>query len=202
METLIIHGCGGHARSAAVSVMPKWNVVFVDKNARPDEEIIGCPVFRNLEMIPAFGKAFHHIGSGDLNLKKNLFDKYSQQGFRFPVLIAPDAVIAKGADLEPGVFIGAGAYIGPLAHIGKNSIINTHAVVEHDVCIGCHSHISIHASVAGYTRIGSQVMLGAGATVIDKMNISDNVIIGAGAVVVHNISISGTYVGVPAHRIK
>jgi len=202
METLVIHGCGGHARSVAASVMRAWNVVFVDHNAGPDEEIFGCPVFRKLEMVSAFEKAFHHIGFGDLEQKKNLFNELSQRGYRFPVLIAPDAVIAPEANLEPGVFVGAGAYVGPQAHVGQNSIINTHAVVEHDVCIGCHSHISVHASVAGYTKVGSQAMIGAGATVIDKVDISDNIIIGAGAVVVCDISVPGTYVGVPACRIK
>jgi len=202
METLIIHGCGGHARSVAASVMHEWDVFFVDDNGRPDEKIFGRPVFRDLEMIPAYEKAFHHIGTGDLVLKKKLFDEFSQRGFRFPALIAADAVIAAGARLEPGVFVGAGAYVGPLAHVGQNAIVNTRAVVEHDVSVGCHSHISIHASVAGYVRIGARVMIGAGATVIDKVSISDDVVIGAGAVVVREISIPGTYVGVPARRIK
>ena len=37
---------------------------------------------------------------------------------------------------------------------------------------------------------------------IDKISVCDNVIIGAGAVVIEDIMEAGTYVGIPAKRIK
>ena len=201
METLVIHGCGGHARSVASTVKDKWNIVFVDANARTGETILGCPVFRSAEQVPGVSSASHHVALGDLNEKKALFESLRQAGCSFPVLIAPGAVVAEGAALGEGAFIGVGAYVGPKAEIGVNSIVNTHAVVEHDAVIGDHTHVSINAAVAGYTRIGSEVMLGAGAVVIDKLKVGDRIVIGAGAAVVRDLSEPGTYVGVPARKL-
>ena len=201
METLIIHGCGGHARSVASAIRSLWNIVFVDSNARPGETILGCPVFRSVDQVPDAASASHHVAIGALGEKKALFESLLRAGCSLPVLIAPGAVVAEGAGLGPGSFIGVGAYVGPNAGVGANSIVNTHAVVEHDCVIGEHTHVSINAAIAGYSQIGSEVMIGAGAVVIDKRKVGDRIVIGAGAAVVHDLTEPGTYVGVPARRL-
>ncbi len=202
METLIIYGCGGHARSVASAVKGRWSIVFVDGNARPGEQILGCPVYGSAEQVPHASSAAHHVALGALAKKKELFESLRQAGYSLPVLIAPGAVVAEGAELGAGVFVGVGAYVGPNARIGENTIVNTHAIAEHDTVIGAHTHISINAAVAGYSRIGSEVMLGAGATVIDKVSVGDRIVIGAGSVVVRDLTVPGTYVGVPARALR
>ena len=200
-KTLVIHGCGGHARSVASAVKGQWNVVFVDANARLGEVILDCPVYRSPEQIPGADGAVHHVALGALSEKKALFESLRAAGFSLPVLIAPGAVIAEGATLGDGTFVGVGAYVGPNTRIGANTIVNTHAVVEHDAVVGAHTHISINAAVAGYSRIGSEVMIGAGATVIDRRSVGDRIVVGAGAVVIRDLTEQGTYVGVPAKRL-
>lgn len=44
--------------------------------------------------------------------------------------------------------------------------------------------------------------IGAGATVKNNLIICEKTVVGAGAAVVRNIEEPGTYVGVPARRIK
>ena len=44
--------------------------------------------------------------------------------------------------------------------------------------------------------------LGTGATLVNDIRICDECLIGAGAVVIKNIDKNGTYVGVPARKIK
>ena len=200
-KTLVIHGCGGHARSVASAVKGQWNVVFVDDNARPGEIILGCPVYPSLDRVPDANGAAHHVALGKLAEKKALFESLRAAGRFLPVLIAPGAVVAEGATIGDGTFVGVGAYIGPRARIGANTIVNTHAVVEHDAVVGDHTHVSINAAVAGYSRIGSEVMIGAGATVIDKLSVGDRIVVGAGAAVIRDLTESGTYVGVPAKRL-
>ena len=56
--------------------------------------------------------------------------------------------------------------------------------------------------VNGGCRIGNGVFLGSGAVVAQKVTICDDVVIGAGAVVVDDITVSGTYLGVPAVKVK
>ncbi len=200
METLIIHGCGGHARSVAAAVKKKWKIIFVDGNAAPDEKIMDFPVLPCAEDIPGHERMARHVATGDLARKKELFLTLREKGVSLPALLSDSAEVSEYARLGDGVFIGAGAYVGPGAEIGDNSIVNTHAVVEHDAKIGAHTHISIHASVAGYSVIGESVLLGAGATVIDGVRVGNEVVIGAGAVVVHSLESSGTYIGVPARK--
>ncbi|MBP5584924.1 MAG: NeuD/PglB/VioB family sugar acetyltransferase [Lentisphaeria bacterium] len=202
METLVIHGCGGHARSVASAAKARWTVVFVDSHARPGEVILGCPVYSSLDQVTNAESAAHHVAVGALAEKKAIFESLRNAGYELPVLVAPGAVIAEGAELGAGAFIGVGAYVGPNARIGENSILNTHAIAEHDTVIGAHTHISINAAVAGYSRVGSEVMLGAGATVIDKVSVGDRIVIGAGAAVVRDLTKPGTYVGVPARMLR
>ena len=51
-------------------------------------------------------------------------------------------------------------------------------------------------------NIGKQTWIGAGPTVKNNISIASGCMIGAGAVVVKKIDEKGTYVGVPARRIK
>jgi sugar O-acyltransferase (sialic acid O-acetyltransferase NeuD family) len=204
LEKIIIHSCGGHARSVANIILLEldYNVVFVDSNAKAGEIILGCPVFKDIKEVDGWMDCAHHIGTGDLAARKLLFGKYKQVGCKFPVIASSSACIASTASIAEGVFIGHGAYVGPNAAIGNNTIINTRAVIEHDVKVGMHSHISVNSTIAGYVEIGNQAFIGAGATLIDKISICDSVTVGAGAVVVTDIVNAGTYVGVPAKAIQ
>jgi acetyltransferase-like isoleucine patch superfamily enzyme len=51
-------------------------------------------------------------------------------------------------------------------------------------------------------RVGDKSWVGIGATVINDIDICGGCVIGAGAVVIRNITEGGTYVGVPAKKIK
>jgi len=68
-------------------------------------------------------------------------------------------------------------------------LINLHKIVD-------STHIS------GNVTINEKVYIGTGTVVLEKINICSNVTIGAGAVVTKDITEPGTYVGVPAVRIK
>ena len=201
MDTLIIFGCGGHARSVASAIKSFWNIIFIDPAAKVNEKILGFNVFKSIYDIGYQEHFFYHVAIGDIQQRKKIFDSLKEKKLRLPVLCASSAVIRPESHIGDGSFIAEGAYIGPSAAIGQNCIINTHAVVEHDVMVKCNSHISVNAAVAGYSVIGASVMIGAGATVIDRISICDNVIVGAGAAVCSDILLAGTYLGVPAIRL-
>lgn len=202
METLIIYGCGGHARSVATAVKGTWNIIFVDHGAREGEKIFGFDVLSDCESISNLEKYFFHVAIGDGEKRKKVFEMLKSRKFRLPVLCASSAIIGPETVIGEGSFIAEGVYIGPRVSIGMNNIINTRALIEHDSIVLDHTHISINSSIAGYSRVGSSVMLGAASTVIDNISICDKVTIGAGAVVCHDITDSGVYVGVPAVKIK
>ena len=56
--------------------------------------------------------------------------------------------------------------------------------------------------LAGKVKIGRGAWIGIGATIINCVEICEDAYIGAGAVVIDDINENGTYVGVPAKKIR
>jgi UDP-N-acetylbacillosamine N-acetyltransferase len=193
---LYILGFGGHARSVADIALATGirQLIFVDDNARPDEEFAGYPVVRHLQAPHSAGWLVF-AAVGDNAGRRSISDV---QTIGLATLVAPDASIGIESRIGAGALVARHAHVGPGAKIGRGAIINTGAVVDHEAQIGNFAHISINATVAGRCRIGADVMIGAGATVIDNISIADGVTIGAGATVVADILQPGTYVGTPA----
>lgn len=198
---LIIYGCGGHARSVADVALhnAKSTILFVDPNAKPDEKSLTLDVLPSLPDHYPFDVI---VGIGDNNKRALAFDMLRKLNINIITLLSKDAYIGKEVKLEEGIFVARAVHIGPKAHISANTLLNTHAIIEHDVTIGRHCHISVNATVAGFSYLDDYVMVGAGATIIDKIQVCANVVIGAGAVVTENITEPGTYVGVPARKVR
>lgn len=96
----------------------------------------------------------------------------------------------------------AGTIINADAKIGKQSIINTGAVVEHDCVIGEFTMVAPRATNCGFSKIGNNCWMGAGSVTNNVITVCDDVVVGSGATVVKNINETGTYVGVPAKKLK
>lgn len=204
LPILLIVGCGGHARSVANVLIHNGELdfCFLDEQAKPHETIFNYPCWKQLsEEFNAISCKGFIAAIGDNKKRAEKFN-FFKKSFLPCSVIAKSAIIGAEAIIENGTFIAHAAQIGPLSQINENTIINTSAVIEHEVVIGKHSHISINAAIGGRTHIGESVFIGAGATVIDSINICHNVTIGAGAVVVKDIQEPGTYLGIPAKKIK
>lgn len=200
---LVIFGFGGHARSVAdVALSCGYaDLIFIDANAREGEAFLGYEVVRNVDGIGAgWEAAFAASGDGRIRAEQCTFVR--ERGFSLVSLVSPMATVGAGSLIEAGCFIGHHAHVGPLSTIEMAAIINTGAVVEHESAIGRFAHVSVNATIAGRASLGDFSMLGAGATIIDGVNVGSGVTIGAGAVVRAGIRVAGTYVGVPARRLK
>jgi len=86
--------------------------------------------------------------------------------------------------------------------IGEGCIVNTAAVIEHDVELGVWTHIAPRALVCGTVVVGARCHVGAGAVVRQGLRLGDDTVIGAGAVVVKDFSGNGVLVGVPARTME
>ena len=141
------------------------------------------------------------VGIGNSAVREKIARKLD--GVRWYTAIHPSAVIsAMDTQIDVGSIVMANAVINPSAHIGAHCIINTSAVVEHDNHIGGFTHISVGAKLGGTVSVGNHTWVGIGATVSNNVNICDHCTIGAGAVIIRDIEESGTYVGIPARKIK
>ena len=134
--------------------------------------------------------------------RADVFERYSQLGFKFVQVIHPSATIAGSAELSEGVQVMAGAVIQPAAKLGRNVLVNTRASIDHDCVIGDHVHIAPGATLSGGVAVGSRAHIGAGAVVVQGRTVGAGAIVGAGAAVVDNVPPGAVVVGVPAKERK
>src|SRR5207237_6832363 len=73
-----------------------------------------------------------YLGIGDNTARRRLFDQARAAGFRMPPCIAPNAFVARHAELADGAHLGAGAWVGSRAIVGAATIINSLSSVDHD----------------------------------------------------------------------
>lgn len=142
------------------------------------------------------------VSIGNCSIRQRIQDEIAIAGGIIATLIHPQSVISKEIEIAEGTVIMAGAVINPGAIIGKGVILNTSSSVDHDCIVGDYTHISVGTHICGTVNVGDICLIGAGSTVINNISITSNTIIGAGAVVVSDIDAPGTYVGIPAKRIK
>jgi len=145
------------------------------------------------------------IAIGDNKIRRTIYEELVKIGcVTFLNVIDPKASLSKFAFIEPdsSISIGINCVINSLAKINAGGIINTGAIIEHEVKIGKFSHVGPNAVICGDANIGENVFVGANAIVKQGVVIGDNSIIGAGSVVLNNIPANSTYVGNPAKKIK
>ncbi|MCK7459132.1 acetyltransferase [Idiomarina aminovorans] len=191
----IVLGGGGHAR-ALIEILSSHNAV-VEAMVAP--ELIPAPEFKSLKHLThdddinqyptASVELVNAIGSlpKDAKLRETLFKRFKSAGYHFAAVVSKAAILSKYAELAEGVQILPGAILNA-CQVGANTIINTGAIVEHDVKIGENCHIAPGAVICGDVCIGNNVHIGAGATVLQGLSIADSAVVGAGSVVTKNLS--------------
>ena len=204
MSKIAIIGAGGHMRSAINILKANYSDMFMgifdDSYQKEANEVIcGINVVGKIKDIAEDDRVFLAIGD---NEKRREYAKVYQANLIKDNICHISSIIEDYVSIGESNQVFANVYINSAVKLGSNNIINTYALIEHEVEIGNNNHISVGAIICGRVYIGDNCMIGAGATIIDKISICDNVIIGAGTVVVNDIKEGGTYVGVPAIRIK
>lgn len=202
-HVLLIFGAGGHGRVVADAALRAggWTqVLATDRDpARCSGELlpgVPClPLATALEQAGAW-----HVAIGDAAARAR---ECAALGARaFATVVHPGATVSRFAQLAPGCLVAAGAIVAPGARIEAHGIVNHGAVVDHDGEVGPFCHLAPQSALGGGVRLGRGVMLGSGARILPGLAVADDVVIGAGAVVHRSISETGTYVGVPARRVK
>lgn len=202
-QQVIVIGAGGHGKVVADIVLSRGDVLlgFLDDTREAGENLYGIPVLGKICDYVNYPNAKFVIGIGGANARRSIAKRL--EGVGWYTAIHPTAVISSmDTEIGEGTVVMAGAIVNPCAKVGKHCILNTASSIDHDNRIGDFTHISVGAHLAGTVTVGEAVWVGVGATVSNNLDICDNCFIGAGAVVVRSITEPGTYVGVPARRIK
>lgn len=208
MKQALILGTGGHCRVilSILDACQRHEVLGIIElgKSRVGENIMGISVLGNSSCLDDFCGRSNldlFLAIGDNVIRQTWWKKAKELGFRLPNLISPYANIDSQAQLGEANVVCANAFIGPGVILCDNNLVNTGAIVEHEVLIGSHCHLAPSSTIAGRSRIGDKCFIGAAATVIDSLSVEEGTIIGAGATLINSISESGgVFVGTPARK--
>ena len=196
-KDIIVIGGGGHCKVVidAILNIGIYNIRgIVDNKLEPESKVLGISVIGNDDCLPALFKqgiinAFMGVGSvGDCNLRRRLYEKVKTLGFSFPVIVHPQAVVARDVMIGEGTFVAAGAVINPGTIIGKNVIINTRSSIDHDCMISDFVHVAPGVTLSGGIEIGEATHIGTGAKVRQYVKIAKNCLVKMGTIVTRDIS--------------
>ncbi|MGI6478984.1 MAG: hypothetical protein ACOX0M_06035 [Salinivirgaceae bacterium] len=141
------------------------------------------------------------VGYTRMQYRKDAFERFKNK-IPFATFIHSSCIIDSTAK------IGEGVLIFPKSVILIDSIIEDNVFIQINSCIADvsvvrkHSLISVAVSIAGRADVGECCFIGVGSTISSDVKICNNVFTGAGTVVVKDITEPGTYVGMPARKIK
>ena len=202
---LLIIGASGHGRVVAdiAQKMNSWKqIAFLDD----DENIeysMGIPIIGKTQESHKFILDYDiFVAIGNNQIREKIHNYLKEVRANIPILIHPNATVGDQVKLGDGTVVMAGAVINCCSKIGEGCIVNTGATLDHDNVIEDYVHISPGAHLAGTVRVGKSSWLGIGSMVSNNINITSNCVIGAGAAVIRDISEAGTYIGVPAKKVK
>lgn len=201
-KELIIIGASGHGKVVAdiAELNGYTKISFLDDD-REKIECSGYSIIGTTNEIDQYDCDVI-IGIGNSKIREKLQNELEHKGFNFPVLIHPNSTIANKVRIGNGTVVMAGSVINSDTIIGRGCIINTCSSVDHDNLIGDFVHISVGAHLAGTVKVGDGTWVGIGSVVSNNITICNDCMIGAGTTVIRDINLSGTYLGVPARKIK
>ena len=210
VKDLIIVGAGDFGREVAWLAerinqsQPTWNILgFVD-DAIDSPEIDGYRVLGNIKWLLQYDRpAYVVCAIGNGKTRELICNKLENSPcLKFATLVDPTVICGKGSRIGAGSICCAGTILTVNVQLGDGCIVNLNSTIGHDSVLGNYSTLHPGVSVSGKVVIGRRSLLGTGTKVIQGLKIEPDTTIGAGAVVIHDIKESGTYVGIPARKIK
>lgn len=209
MEKIILIGGGGHCRVVIdlIRLIGKYEIVGIcdtKKGINLDVPVIGSDEILPEIFLSGVRNAFVCFGAiGCAKKRKIIGDKLLEYGFYLPNLIHPRANISNNVQIGIGNFIGVNAIINTNSKILNGCIINSAAVIEHDVQLGDYVHMAPGSLVCGEVEMDDLVHIGPNATVLERCHIVTGVVVGAGSVVTRSITVPNiTGYGNPFREVR
>lgn len=206
---VIIFGAGGIGK-AALNIFRKNSVevyCFLDDDkSLHNTEISEVSIMSHTEddgFLKFIGKKCEaFVAVDDMKLRKSLVEMLNDNRHVQPVnCVHPDASIAETATIGHGNFINI-AQVGAFAKIGQHCMINSGAIIEHEVDLGDFVQIGAGAVINAGVKIEDGAFIGSGAIVVSGVTIGKNARIGAGSVVIATVKNGETVFGNPAQKVK
>jgi acetyltransferase EpsM len=203
---ILVLGAGGHARKVVraaeglsvevrgfISTEPPGTLIH-------GYEVLGyLDHFRTAPSLLGMGI---HIAIGENSVRRRIYQELGQHATRLVSLISSSAIVAPDAEPGAGSFVGNGVVFETGARTGRCCLVDTSAVIEHDVSVGEFVNVSPGAVICGGSTLLDGAIVGAGATIIEKVVIGENSLVGAGSVVLRDVEPNTVVVGNPARVLR
>jgi sugar O-acyltransferase (sialic acid O-acetyltransferase NeuD family) len=195
MDSIIILGAGGHARSSidVIKQTGKYDIYGVIDNDPKIKSILDLKIIgndNNLEEIrKSCANAF--IGIGQIKSPKariKILQKLKKIDYKLPCIISPTSTVSKYSNISEASIIFNNVIIGPNSSIGYNSIINNFSLIEHDCIIGNNVHVSTNVTINGNVSVGSETFIGSGSIIKQGVRIGSNCFIKMGSTITKDLS--------------
>ena len=186
---LILIGAGGFGREVAL-----WSNEYRSIEFYVDDKY--CTFENKLSELPIDKDSIIAIGSPEV--RRAIANRLPKEQ-RYSYIVHKTAITSI---INDGLIMCPYSVVTTDLNIGKHLHMNLHSDIGHDCTLGDFVTLSPGARVSGNCTIGNNVFIGTNAVIREGVKIVDNCIIGAGAVVLKDITESGTYVGLPAKKIK
>jgi len=205
-----IYGAGGLGREVyeLANIIndqdKRWDeFVFID-DADIDLSQLKIPVHKFEKVIEQYKTAEIEfcIAVGEPSIRKIIYDKIRQHGFKVATLIYPGTVIADSTKIGDGVIICRYVSITCDISIGHNAYIQPFVCIGHDATIGENTVISSFVVVAGDCHIGSNSYIAISVSLRHVISIGDDTIVGMASVVNRNLPDNVIALGNPARPMK
>jgi sugar O-acyltransferase (sialic acid O-acetyltransferase NeuD family) len=209
MKRVAFIGSGEMARHVAhyMTEDKQFEVVgYYDDFAPVGSIVNNYPVLGKLDDIETqfkngvFDELSNAIGFTRMQYRREVFERFENK-IPFAIFIHSSCIV------DPSAKIGKGCVIFPKCILYLDAIVEDNVFIQinsyvTDSVVKKHTLISGTVSVAGRSIIGETCFIGVGSIISSDVEICNDVFTGAGTVVVKDITEPGTYVGVPARKIK
>ncbi|WP_198157300.1 LbetaH domain-containing protein [Candidatus Nucleicultrix amoebiphila] len=189
ISTFLI-GVGGHAKSLYESLesVDSKLIRYLDPLkadwleslgiAKISQEDLEKELSKNPQVIISF------LGGTSEALKKRLelMKLYNNMGGTLPIITHSRSSISARSKIDDGCQVFAGAMVNAFSHIGFGAVVNTNAVIEHDVVIEEGVHVAPSAVILGGAHIGSNAYIGSNAVIIQNTRVPEGVFVKAGSI--------------------
>tara|TARA_B110000977_G_scaffold141342_1_gene179324 strand:- start:35 stop:613 length:579 start_codon:yes stop_codon:yes gene_type:complete len=190
---LALFGYGGHAKEVACQIGKEVTFFVDDKYSNNIAKPLSTFNPKEYMMI---------VAVADSKDRAEVINKLPKETKYFTFIHPSVHIMDDSIEIGHGSFIGANSILTTNIKLGNHALLNRGNHMGHDSIAGDFFSMMPCAVIGGNVTLGDNVYLGSCSNVREKIYINSNVIVGMNAAVVKDINKSGTYVGVPAKKIK
>ncbi len=190
-----IFGAGGHARVIASLLEAPVTFVVSEVAGGADDQMSVDAFFERADELAGHDI---YVGIGDNADRRRFVERLHGAGLRLATCVAPNAFVARDAEIGEGAVLCPGAVVNARARLGLASIVNTLSSVDHDCVLGDYCQVTVGVSIAGTVTVGRNGFFGAKSAVVPNVTIGDDVFVMAGAVVTKDVPSGVVVGGIPA----